>query len=147
VDIAGITVHPDEPWMKQIGRNVTMEGWGALRDCRYLLHDRDTKFTWSFLAIIASVLLIGERSLLRIIMRSVIIRGRTTSCCFLVTRKRDEAALCNVAKGLAGCCIIIIKKPRNQAEKSRMMLWLEVGCNCARTTRFNCLNRSLGSIF
>ena len=25
VDIAGITVHPDEPWMKQIARNVTME--------------------------------------------------------------------------------------------------------------------------
>jgi len=43
VDIAGITVHPDEPWMKQIARNVTMEGYGALQDCRYLLHDRDTK--------------------------------------------------------------------------------------------------------
>jgi putative transposase len=53
VDIAGITAHPDEPWMKQIARNVTMEGWGALRDCRYLLHDRDT-FTRSFRAIIAS---------------------------------------------------------------------------------------------
>jgi putative transposase len=50
VDIAGITVHPDEPWMKQIARNVTMEGW-VLRDCRY---DRDTKFTRSFRTIIAS---------------------------------------------------------------------------------------------
>src|SRR5439155_21988916 len=54
VDVAGITVHPDEPWMKQIARNVTMEGCGALRDCRYLLHDRDTKYTQSFRAIIAS---------------------------------------------------------------------------------------------
>jgi hypothetical protein len=54
VDIAGITVHPDEPWMKQIARNVTMEGCGILRDCRYLLHDRDTKFTQSFRAIIES---------------------------------------------------------------------------------------------
>jgi hypothetical protein len=54
VNIAGITVHPDEPWMKQIARNATMEGCGVLRDCRYLLHDRDTKFTRSFLAIIAS---------------------------------------------------------------------------------------------
>ena len=54
VDIAGITIHPDEPWMKQVARNVTMEGCGALRDCRYLLHDRDTKFTNSFRAIIAS---------------------------------------------------------------------------------------------
>jgi putative transposase len=43
VDIAGITIHPNEPWMKQMARNVTMEGYGILRDCRYLLHDHDTK--------------------------------------------------------------------------------------------------------
>src|SRR6266403_812899 len=54
VDVAGITVHPDEPWMKQMARNVTMEECGALRACRYLLHDRDTKYTQSFRAIIAS---------------------------------------------------------------------------------------------
>jgi putative transposase len=54
VDIAGITIHPDEPWVKQIARNVTMEGCGILRDCSYLLHDRDTKYTQSFRAIIAS---------------------------------------------------------------------------------------------
>ena len=54
VDIAGITVHPNEQWMQQMARNVTMEGCGALRDCRYLLHDRDTKFTISFRAIIKS---------------------------------------------------------------------------------------------
>jgi putative transposase len=54
VDIAGITIHPNEPWMKQMARNVTMEGCGILRDCRYLLLDRDTKFTQSFRAIIAS---------------------------------------------------------------------------------------------
>src|SRR6516162_9809243 len=40
--------------MQQIARNVTMEGFGALRDCRYLLHDQDTKYTQSFRAIIAS---------------------------------------------------------------------------------------------
>src|SRR3979411_301615 len=54
VDIAGITVHPDERWMQQIARNVTMEGCGALRDCRYLLHDSDTRDNRSFRAIIAS---------------------------------------------------------------------------------------------
>src|SRR5258707_4052341 len=31
VDIAGITVHPNEAWMKQIARNATMEDCGALR--------------------------------------------------------------------------------------------------------------------
>ncbi len=40
--------------MKQMVRNVTMEGYGILRDSRYLLHDRDTKYTKSFRAIIAS---------------------------------------------------------------------------------------------
>ena len=37
-----------------IRRNATMERCGTLRDCRYLLHDRDTKFTQSFRAIIVS---------------------------------------------------------------------------------------------
>ena len=52
VEIAGITIHPNEQWMQQMARNVTMEGCGTLRDCRYLLHDRDTKYTFSFRAII-----------------------------------------------------------------------------------------------
>jgi putative transposase len=52
IDIAGITVHPDEQWMQQVARNATMEGCGALRDCRYLLHDRDAKYSASFRAII-----------------------------------------------------------------------------------------------
>jgi hypothetical protein len=40
--------------LTQMARNVTMEGCGTLRDCRYLLHDRDTKYTISFRAIIES---------------------------------------------------------------------------------------------
>ena len=54
VAIAGITVHPDEAWMRQMARNATMDECGALLGCRYLLHDRDTKFTRSFRTIIAS---------------------------------------------------------------------------------------------
>jgi hypothetical protein len=38
--------------MMQIARNVTMEQWGFLENCRYLIHDRDTKFTESFRALI-----------------------------------------------------------------------------------------------
>ena len=41
--------------MRQIARNATMEGCCTLRDCRYLLHDRDTKYTQSFRANIVSV--------------------------------------------------------------------------------------------
>ena len=51
VEIAGITPHPNEAWMKQIARNVTMDEWGFLESRRYLIHDRDTKFTDSFRAI------------------------------------------------------------------------------------------------
>jgi putative transposase len=40
--------------MKQMARNVTLEECGILRDCRYLLHNHDTKFTQSFRATIAS---------------------------------------------------------------------------------------------
>ena len=47
--------HLDEPWMRQIARNATMEGCGSLRDCRYLLHDRDTKYTQSFRLILCQV--------------------------------------------------------------------------------------------
>jgi putative transposase len=54
VEIAGITPHPNEQWMKQIARNVTMDGWGFLNNCHYLIHDRDTKYCQSFREIIES---------------------------------------------------------------------------------------------
>ena len=48
VCLAGMTPHPHEEWMKQIARNVTLETWGFLENCKYLLHDRDGKFFPSF---------------------------------------------------------------------------------------------------
>ena len=54
VEVAGIKPHPNEAWMKQIARNVTMDEWGFLENCRYLIHDRDTKFADSFRTIIKS---------------------------------------------------------------------------------------------
>src|SRR5262249_9920078 len=44
VHVAGVTPHPNQAWMMQIARNVTMEEWGFLSPGQYLLHDRDTKF-------------------------------------------------------------------------------------------------------
>ena len=55
VHIAGTTIHPNESWMKQIARNLTMEDWGFLQGCRYLIHDNDSKFCESFRAILGSV--------------------------------------------------------------------------------------------
>ena len=44
VPIAGITAQPDQNGMQQIARNATLDPWGYLHHCRYVLHDRDTKF-------------------------------------------------------------------------------------------------------
>ncbi len=55
VYIAGATPNPDEKWMKQVARNVTMANWGFLKGCRYLIHDRDSKICDSFQKIIKSV--------------------------------------------------------------------------------------------
>ena len=54
VCLAGMTPHPEEGWMKQIARNVTLETWGFLESCKYLVHDRDGKFCPAFDEIIAS---------------------------------------------------------------------------------------------
>src|SRR5262249_51398673 len=54
VAVAGITRHPEQTWMEQIARCATHEDWGYLRGCRYVLHDRDTKFSHSFRSTLAS---------------------------------------------------------------------------------------------
>jgi putative transposase len=46
--LAGMTRHPDQEWMEQTARNVTMEENGFLAGRRYLLHDRDSKYCPSF---------------------------------------------------------------------------------------------------
>jgi transposase InsO family protein len=48
VTIAGITTRPDEPWILQIARNVTDPLTGALYGKRYLIIDRDAKYSAQF---------------------------------------------------------------------------------------------------
>ena len=48
VSIAGITTRPDESWMLQIARNATDSQAGALHAKRYLIIDRDTKYSKQF---------------------------------------------------------------------------------------------------
>ncbi|MDA1095810.1 MAG: integrase core domain-containing protein, partial [Chloroflexi bacterium] len=47
VVLGGITISPHEAWMKQVARNVSGSDC-ELENARYLIHDRDTKFTASF---------------------------------------------------------------------------------------------------
>jgi hypothetical protein len=39
IHLAGVTPHPDQHWMRQIARNVTMADWGVLSPGQYLIHD------------------------------------------------------------------------------------------------------------
>ncbi|MBV9036904.1 MAG: transposase [Acidobacteriaceae bacterium] len=48
VSLGGITRHPDSVWMEPVARNATMQDFGYLNGCRYLLHDRDQKFCREF---------------------------------------------------------------------------------------------------
>jgi hypothetical protein len=48
VHLAGVTPSPDEPWMTQVARNITMADLGFLVDHRYLIHDRDSKYCPAF---------------------------------------------------------------------------------------------------
>jgi len=48
VNIAGITTRPDESWMLQIARNETDSAGGSLHSKRYLIIDRDTKYSEQF---------------------------------------------------------------------------------------------------
>ena len=66
VTIGGITDHPDEEWMQQMARNATLDPWGHLNGCRYVLHDRDTKFCGSFQETLAA----AEVTCLRLPARS-----------------------------------------------------------------------------
>jgi hypothetical protein len=52
VHIVGRTPHPNEVWMMQVARNLTMEEWGFLSPGQSLMHDRDTKFCAAFQQII-----------------------------------------------------------------------------------------------
>ena len=48
VHIAGITPHPDNAWMTQIARNITDVDGGFLFGKRYLILDRDAKYSEGF---------------------------------------------------------------------------------------------------
>src|SRR5215471_3797742 len=52
IHVAGVTPHPNEAWIVQVARNMTMEDWGCLSPGQYLIHDRDAKFCAAFQRII-----------------------------------------------------------------------------------------------
>jgi len=53
VQIAGVTPHPDSTWMMQVARSITDVGDGFPRGKRYLILDRDAKYTAEFRGFLA----------------------------------------------------------------------------------------------
>ena len=51
VVLGGLTPYPQETWLKQVARNLTSAD-GPLSNARFLLHDRDTKFSDAFDALL-----------------------------------------------------------------------------------------------
>ena len=66
VHVAGITPHPDNAWMTQMARNVIDIGDGFLRGKRYLILDRDAKYSDAFCGVLAR----EEIRVLRLPLRS-----------------------------------------------------------------------------
>jgi len=54
VHFAGTTVSPEDPWMQQIARNLLAADDGFLLGKRYLLMDRDTKFSKAFRVVLSN---------------------------------------------------------------------------------------------
>jgi putative transposase len=79
IEIAGVTTNPDGAWVQQIGRNLTDYDDGFLKDTKYLLLDRDTKF-----CLLRGVLETTDTEVVVLPPRSPNLKDYTSCCTSLV---------------------------------------------------------------
>jgi putative transposase len=72
IHLLGITTHPSGAWVAQQARNLVMNLGDRLATFKFLIRDRDTKFTSAFDAVFTS-------EVIRILHTPVRARGRTES--------------------------------------------------------------------
>jgi putative transposase len=102
IHVAGVTPHPNEAWMVQMARNVTMEAWGFLSPGQYLIHDRDGKYCPAFQQLIdaAGVTRVPLPARSPNHERN---KARTTCCSFLPSAKAQHVQVpCSVVNGSEG---------------------------------------------
>jgi putative transposase len=54
IRILGVTAHPNDAWVTQMARNLMMDLGGHVESIKFLLRDRDTKFTAAFDTVFAA---------------------------------------------------------------------------------------------
>ena len=94
IEVAGITPSPNDTWITQIGRNITDPVDGFLAEKRFLILDRDSKFSIAF----RNLLKDAGVEVVRLPYRSPNLKGYASHCTSfvrsgttLIKRRRSES--------------------------------------------------------
>ena len=107
VHLLGVTTNPNGPWVTQVARNFCADLEDAGRRVRFLIRDRDTKFTASFDEVFASI---GAKTILTPVRPRTRTRSPSAGCapsartasttCSCVSRHHLERVLAEYVSAL-----------------------------------------------
>ena len=80
VRILGVTPHPTGAWVTQMARNLTMDLQDTRAQVKYLIRDRDTKFTTAFDAVLGGEGIEAIRCAVRVPRMNSIMERWVLSC-------------------------------------------------------------------
>ena len=94
VHLLGVTTNPNGPWVTQVARNFCTALEEAGRRVRFLIRDRDTKFTASFDEVFASI---GAKTVLTPCVRRTRTRSPSAGC---APSARTASTTCTWSTGI-----------------------------------------------